>query len=410
MYRKKNILVVTPFYHPENFKINEFVKYLSKKDKVTVLCPIPNYPKGNFFKGYNFFKKRIEKKDNLTIYRILVWPRKNGSKINLFLNYLTFIIFSILPSILLSFKKFDLIFINQVSPITVSIPAIIIKKIRKTPIIMWVMDLWPESVKDGGNLKSNFIPNLLLPIVRYIYRNCDKILISSRAFSTSIEEKVENKNLIYVPQWGETEFSSANITKFKNSKIEEINDCIILFAGNIGFSQDFNTLLLAMNEIKLKPIHLAILGDGRDKKNIIKKIKKLKLESKISFLGQYPVDKMPYFFEKSSALLISLKKSEIFSRTVPSKTQSYMAFGKPILTNADGEVSKIISEAKCGLTSNSGDYKQLAQNMVKISLSQKKDLDLMASNAKKYYDNNFNREKIFTNLDQLFEKVINDKK
>ena len=177
----KNILIISPLYHPEINRVNDLVGYLLKKNyRITILCPIPNYPEGKYYKNYGIFKKRYEKFDNLTIVRILVYPRKNGSKINLFLNYLSFIIFSIIPAIILSFQKFDLVFVNQLSPITVAIPGIIVKKIKRIPMIMWVTDLWPESIKDAGNLKSDFIPNLILPIVRYIYKNCDQILVTSK--------------------------------------------------------------------------------------------------------------------------------------------------------------------------------------------------------------------------------------
>lgn len=408
---KKNILLLSPFFKPENFKVNDLVDYLveSNKYSVTVLCPIPNYPKGKYYKGYGVFQKRFEKNKNLTIIRILVWPRKNGSKINLFLNYLSFIVFSILPAIILSFKKFDLIIVNQVSPITIAIPGIIIKKIKKIPMIMWVKDLWPESVKDGGNLKSNFLPNLLLPTVKYIYKNCDQILMSSRSFIDSIKEKTDNKDIVYMPQWGETAFTDNESINFKNEAIEEIKGFKIMFAGNIGIAQDFDTIINAMNKIKNYPIHLVVLGDGRGKKDAIMKVKKMGLESRISFLGFFPLETMPYFFNQADALLISLKKSDIFAKTVPAKTQSYMAFGKPILTNANGEVSNIIEESKSGLIANSGNYALLAKNMLKLSQLSKEELKVMANNGKQYYENNFNREKILTNFEKTIDSIMNNK-
>ncbi len=401
---KKNILLLSPFYKPENFKVNELVDYLTKKNNVTVLCPIPNYPQGKYYDGYGIFKKRIEKSQNLTIFRILTWPRKNGSKINIFLNYLSFIVFSIIPALLLSLKKFDLIIVNQMSPITVAIPGIIVKKIQRIPLIIWVKDLWPESVKDGGNLKSDFLPNLLLPTVKYIYKNCNHILASSRSFIISIKEKTKNKKIIYMPEWGEKIFFGNESIDFNHEKIEQIQDFKVMFAGNIGLAQDFNCIINAMDKIRNYPIHLVVLGEGRGKKEAIKKMKKMGLESKISFLGSFPLETMPYFFSKADALLISLKKSEIFAKTVPSKTQSYMAFGKPILTNADGEVSQIIKESKSGLIADSGNHILLSENMIKLSQLSKNDLTVMSDNCKNYYENNFNRQKILNNL----QEVINE--
>ena len=407
MDKKNSILIISPLFNPEMNRVNDIVDYLLENEyKVTVLCPIPNYPEGKYYKNYGIFKKRYQKINDLTIFRILVYPRKNGSKINLFLNYISFILFSIIPAIILSFKKFDLIFVNQLSPITIAMPGIIIKKLKRIPLVMWVTDLWPESVKDGGNLKSNFLPNMLMPIVKYIYKNCSEILVSSRSFINSVSEKTTNKKIIYMPQWSEELFTSKNQSNFIYKPMEQIKGFKILFAGNVGVAQDFNTLIKAMNEIKNLDIHLVVLGEGRAKKDAIKKVKKYHLENSISFLGSFPLETMPYFFNQSDALLISLKKSEIFSKTIPSKTQPYMSSGKPILTNADGEVSQIINEAKCGLTSDSGDYIALSENMVKLSKLSKKELGVMAKNSKNYYEENFNREDILMTLERTFSKLL----
>lgn len=407
MDKKNSILIISPLFSPEMNRVNDIVDYLLENEyKVTVLCPIPNYPEGKYYKNYGIFKKRYQKINDLTIFRILVYPRKNGSKINLFLNYISFILFSIVPALILSFRKFDLIFVNQLSPITIAMPGIIIKKLKRIPLVMWVTDLWPESVKDGGNLKSNFLPNMLMPIVKYIYKNCSEILVSSRSFINSVSEKTTNKKIIYMPQWSEELFTSKNQSNFIYKPMEQIKGFKILFAGNVGVAQDFNTLIKAMNEIKNLDIHLVVLGEGRAKKDAIKKVKKYHLENSISFLGSFPLETMPYFFNQSDALLISLKKSEIFSKTIPSKTQPYMSSGKPILTNADGEVSQIINEAKCGLTSDSGDYIALSENMVKLSKLSKKELGVMAKNSKNYYEENFNREDILMTLERTFSKLL----
>lgn len=407
MDNKNNILIISPLFNPEMNRVNDIVDYfLDNKYKITVLCPIPNYPQGKYYKNYSILKKRYENINNLTIFRVLVYPRKNGSKINLFFNYLSFIIFSIMPAIILSFKKFDLIFVNQLSPITIAIPGIIIKKIKRIPLIMWVTDLWPESVKDGGNLKSNFLPNMLLPIVKYIYKNCSEILVSSRSFINSVSEKTNNKKITYMPQWSEEIFTRNSKSNFIYKPMEKIEGFKILFAGNIGVAQDFDSIINAMNEIKQHDIHLVVLGEGRAKKDALKKVEEYHLTNSISFLGSFPLETMPYFFSKSDALLISLKKSKIFSRTIPSKTQPYMSSGKPILTNADGEVSHIISESECGLIANSGDYKTLSRNMVTLSRLSNFELKSMGNNGKKYYENNFNRKKILASLEKRFDEVV----
>ena len=209
-----------------------------------------------------------------------------------------------------------------------------------------------------------------------------------------------------MPQWSEEIFTKKSQSSFKYKKIENIKGFKILFAGNIGVAQDFNTIIRAMNEIKNHNIHLVVLGEGRAKKDALKKVKKYHLENCISFLGSFPLETMPYFFNQSDALLISLKKSEIFSKTIPSKTQPYMSSGKPILTNADGEVSEIINEANCGITSGSGDYITLSKNMLTLSKLSKEELGQMSKRGKDYYERNFKREDILMNLEKTFSKLL----
>ena len=184
---------------------------------------------------------------------------------------------------------------------------------------------------------NDLIPNLLLPFVKIIYSNCNLILTTSKGFISSIKDKAKDKEIKFLPQWGEEIFSSKNILDKKNNLIDDINGFKIMFAGNIGVSQDFETIIKAIDLVKNTSIHLIVLGEGRAKKAIVKKVKEMNLESKISFLGSFPIEDMPYFFNKSDALLISLKKSEIFSKTIPGKTQAYLATGKPILSNADAK-------------------------------------------------------------------------
>lgn len=407
MDKNNSLLIISPLFKPEMNRVNDIVDhFLFKNYKVTVLCPIPNYPKGKYYDGYGILRKRYEKNEDLSIFRVLVYPRRNGTKINLFLNYLSFIIFSILPALILSFKKFDIVFVNQTSPITIALPGIIIKKIKRIPLIMWVTDLWPESVKEAGNLKSNMIPNMILPIVKFIYSNCDKILVSSKSFIGEVSNKIKGKDIEYMPQWSEDLFLDNDIQNFQNEAFEKIKGFKILFAGNIGVSQDFETLIKAMNEIRKYNVHLVVLGDGRYKKTAMEKVDELNLKDNISFLGSFPLETMPYFFKKSDALIISLKKSLIFSKTIPSKTQPYISSSKPILTNADGEVSDIINEAKCGLTASSGDYIQLSKNIIKLSELSGDDLRKLGDNAKKYYLSNFSRKEILMELEEKIIKLI----
>ena len=211
-----NILIVTPYFYPENFRINDFaVEFQKRGHDITVLTPVPNYPKGKFYNGYGIFKKNFEIYKNIKIFRAPVIPRVSGTSFWLSLNFISFIFGGMIRSFSLMKYKYDLIFVFEPSPVTVCLPAIFIKKIKKIPICFWVLDLWPESVVSASNLKSTVIPKLLTPIVKFIYNNCDKILVSSRGFINSIEEKgISPRKIEFFPQWAEDYFKPVKTKKY----------------------------------------------------------------------------------------------------------------------------------------------------------------------------------------------------
>ena len=204
-----NILIVTQYFYPENFRINDFAReFHIRGHKVTILTGVPNYPSGHYFPGYGVFKKNREIYEGIEIFRSPLIPRGSGSSLRLALNYISFIFGSIFTSLFLLNKKFDIIFVFEPSPITVCLPAIFIKKIKNIPICFWVLDLWPESVVSAGNLKTKIIPSILNPLVKFIYTNSDKILVSSKGFINSIVEKGINKNKVDFFHRGLSQYSS----------------------------------------------------------------------------------------------------------------------------------------------------------------------------------------------------------
>lgn len=396
-----HILIVTPHFWPENFRINDFAKGLTERGhKIIVLSATPDYPSRKFYKDYGWFKKSHEQWETINIYRIPVIPRGSGKNWQLFLNYLTYVISGCIYALAIK-KDFDIIFVYETSPITVGIPAIVIKKIIKIPIIFWVLDLWPESVSAAGNLKTNIIPKLLMSMVRWIYKNCDKILVSSRGFISSIMEKsVAEEKIDYFPQWAESVFKPIN--HISNEIDLDFPDGFkVLFAGNIGEAQDFESILSAAELLhEYKNIHWIILGDGRRFDFVKGQIKVRNLEKNFHLLGKFPLESMPAFYSKADVLLLSLKKEYIFSLTVPAKLQSYLACGRPILTMLDGEGSVIVNSANAGLTCKAGDYHSLAKNVLYMYGLNKEEINKYCDNARQYYLVNFERNKLLTQIEK----------
>ncbi|MBT5213954.1 MAG: glycosyltransferase family 4 protein [Pelagibacteraceae bacterium] len=398
------ILIISQYFFPENFRINDLC--LGLKDnghEVTVLTGRPNYPSGKFYEGYTFLNKRLESYHGIKVYRSHLIPRGSASGFRLFLNYISFVIFA--PLRILSINgNFDRVFVYAPSPITVGFVGIFASIYFRAKPFLWVHDLWPESVKDAGGINNKIILSLINFMTKSIYYFYDNILVQSPSFKNYlVDQGVKSEKIIYYPYYAESFYNVVD----KNEKIENMfpKGLNIVFAGNIGVAQSFDTIIeavkIALNDVK--SLNIIVLGEGRDKERILKKIKKNNLNN-FYFMGSFPPESMPEYFASADALLVSLKKSKIFSSTIPGKLQSYLACGKPIIASLDGIGAKIVSDASCGFSSDAEDFQGLAQSI--IAFSKLKDVDRLklGENGRKYYENEFERKKLLSKLIDIFEK------
>lgn len=403
---KKKVLLVTQYFYPEGFKSNDIAFELVKKGySVSVLTGIPNYPKGKFFSGYGFFKKRVQTINGVKVYRALLFPRGKGSGVFLALNYLSWAFFASFWALFLAlFNRYDLVIVHEPSPITQGIPAVIVKKIRKIPLYFWVLDLWPESLVSAGGINNTSIIRFFTKLTKFIYKQSDKILISSKGFKQSILKKGDFENrIVYFPNWAEDVFCGIN--KNRDYKLPSLpQGFIVMFAGNIGEAQDFDSIMQAALLLKdHTEIKFVLVGDGRKREWVNQFIKDNSLENTCYTLGRHPLESMPSFFSYADAMLVTLKDELIFNLTVPAKVQAYMAASKPILTMLNGEGSKLIKECNCGLTANAGDYNLLVNNILTLYKKSNNELKEMGDNGFYYFSQNFTREKCINHLVDLIE-------
>ena len=399
------ILVISQYFYPENFRINDICIGLKEQGhSVSVLTAKPNYPKGKFFEGYNFFNKSKEIYQDIEIYRSPIIPRGTGSGIKLFINYISFVIFGILRVLFLN-KKFDKVFVYAPSPITVGYIGIIASIKFRAKSYLWVHDLWPESVKDAGGINNKSILFLIDIMTRSIYWFYNIILVQSPYFKDYIlKQRVSENKIIYYPYYAENFYK---VVKPKKEIKSLFGDTLnIVFAGNIGVAQSFDTIIDAAIILKknLSNFTFIIIGDGRDKKRVEDRINKLSLSDNFIFLGSYPPTDMSDFFACADALLVSLKDTEIFSLTIPGKLQSYLACGKPIIASLNGIGAKIIVESKSGLVSKSEDSKGLADSIIKFSNLNDSERKQYGINARGYFEKEFERIRLLNRLIDIFEK------
>ena len=395
------ILIITQYFYPENFRINDLGFSLKKRGyDIDVLTGKTNYPKGEYYEGYSWKGPKEEKINNINVFRSNLFVRKSGSGTRLFLNYLSFLFYGAFKISSIN-KNYDKVFVYAPSPITVGFLGYIAAKKFKCKSYLWVHDLWPESVKVAGGINNRAVLFSINLMTKLIYRLNDVILVQSPYFEKYlISQEVNSEKIIYYPYYAEDFYKPV---KKKPKILKKFPTGFnILFAGNIGVAQSLQTIIKAIELIKSKKINVIFLGEGRDKKRIQELINKKNLNKKFTFLGSYPAEYMSEFFSCADALYISLKKAKIFSYTIPGKLQSYLACGKPIIGSLDGIGKKIIMESRSGLCSNAEDHIKLSENIIKLSEMSDEERNILSKNAIKYFKSNFEKEKLIDELIEVF--------
>ena len=396
------ILIVSQYFFPEEFKINDLAEELVKKGhEVTVLTGKPNYPKGHFFEGYRFWGIDREEYKGAAVVRVPVIRRGRGGALRLMLNYLSFVFFGRL-FVRTHRCSFDSVFVWETSPITQAYPGILASRKSGARLSMWVQDLWPESVSATTSIKNKWLMAGLDKMVVSIYSKCDTLYVQSRAFKDSICAKGDySDKIVYAPNWAENLFCSPLVSESKYASLMP-DGFKVMFAGNIGEAQDFDNIVnaAALTEV-YSDIHWVIVGDGRAKERVERLVREKHMTGTVHFLGRFPAAEMPDLFCHADAMLVSLKDKYIFSLTIPSKIQAYMASAKPILTMLDGEGNHVVEEAGCGITCNAGNARQLADNVIRLYRMSENERRLMGERGKEYYHKHFEKESVISTIESL---------
>ncbi len=400
-------LIFTQYFWPESFRINDVAKTLIEKGvEVEILTGKPNYPEGAIYPSYNAWGFQKEVQFDLTINRIPLLARGKGA-LRLMFNYLSFIISGMLfaPWVLRK-KKYDLIFVYAPSPILQALPALFLGKLKGIPVVIWVQDLWPESLSATGFVKNKHILKLVEYVVGFIYRHADLLLVQSKAFMKPVRLLAESTPVEYYPNTvGET-FSVRTTTEVPD--VPGLDGGFpVMFAGNIGTAQAVEVIVEAATLLSGIPdINFVVLGDGSRRDWMLQEMGARGLKN-IHLPGKFAIETMPGFMQKASVLLVTLANKEIFGLTIPSKIQAYLAAGKPVLACLNGEGARLVLDAKAGLAVPAGNPKALADAVLQLYKASSQERDIMGDNGRLYYEQHFSHDILIDQLISYFQTICN---
>ena len=405
---KKHILVISQYFYPEEFRINDIcAEWVKRGHRVTVVSGIPNYPQGKFFEGYGVWKRRKEIYRGVEVVRIPIIPRGTRT-IGLAFNYLSYVVSGFVWNLFTKIRA-DHVFIFQMSPATQALLGVWYARKHKTDCCMYVQDLWPESITEITGIKNAKILGMISRMMDYIYARCDAILATSPSFVRQIEKRAVSLNadgkskVMYWPQYAEEFYVPAERKDMPDLKDDGVFK--IMFTGNIGYAQGLDILPRTAEILQVKGIqcHFVLVGDGRYREAMEKDIASRGVENMFCFIGTKLPTQIPAYMALADVAFLSFKRSHLFEMTIPAKLQSYMACGKPILAVADGETARMIEEARCGFVCGFEEPEKLAE-CIRKCMEDREDLTTKGNLAQQYCQIHFEKKQLMDYYEMKFLK------
>lgn len=367
--RRLRIAIVSQYFWPEVFPINAMAEALAERGHtVTVLTGLPNYPGGRIIKGYGFGGPWRERHGEIDIRRLPLLPRGKDSKLRLAANYASFGAISFAMSPVVLRNGYDVVLANQASPLLGVAGALSHSWLFGTPLVTWVQDLWPESLKIAG-MNSRLLWSSMHRLMAATYRNSRIVLVQSRAFAEHAESYgVDPMSIRYVPNWADKKFAPLDPEQYADQDQELPRGFRVVVAGNMGEAQDFDTLIEAAKLLKgHETIRICIIGDGRMRDRIVGQIAEHRLDPILTYVGYRAPATMPAYFAAADVLLLMLRNNPTMAKTLPSRLQAYLACGRPVLSGTGGEANRIVAEAGAGLAVPPQSPAELSQAMIDLA-------------------------------------------
>jgi glycosyltransferase involved in cell wall biosynthesis len=398
------VLVVSQHFWPETFRISEVVQSLrSAGAEVTVLTGKPNYPEGRIFAGYRAGGMQVEDFHGVAVHRVPLIPRAKGTAVRLAANYLSFMFSAcVLGPWTLRGRQADAVFVYATSPILQAVAGIVLKWIKRAPLVVWVQDLWPQSLEATGYVRQRWMLKLVELAVRVIYRCSDVVLVQSQAFAGEVKKLAGHDRIAYHPNPGELAFEATDAAKVP-PPFTFPQGFNVVFAGNLGTAQALETIVAAAELLKDAPhVRFILVGSGGRSDWLREEVARRGLTN-VSLPGRFPPEAMPPILGAASVLLVTLTRSDIFALTVPSKVQAYLAAGKPILAALDGEGARVVEEAGAGASVAAEDAAGLAAAIRRLAALPQAELDAMGARGRAYYRQRFSPKVLTARLLEVLE-------
>lgn len=403
-----HLLIITHIFWPEGADYKNRIlaeEFARRGHDVTVLAPFPNYPLGRVYDGYRQSWRQWEYMEGFRVLRVPLYPKHSRSAFERMLNYMSFTLSASTIGFLLS-GKVDVIFVFS-PPMTLGWPAGLFRLFRGTPILLDVVDLWPEAIIGSGMVSRGFIPWATEWIAKTAYKISTKMTVLTEGYRLNLIEKgVPAHKMEVIPPWADgSVFYETDPDPEFGRKYNLVGKFNVIYTGNIGPFQDFSNILKAAELLRdVDRLRFVLVGEGQDKEKMARHAKKKGINNVI-FTDAYSTKHMSGIMAWADALLITLRGDSYLAINLPSKICTYMAAGRPILACAKGVVVKVVEESGIGLTCPPGNPDQLAKTLLRLLGNSKEDLKLMGERSRLLFKTRYDEKIVVGRYVELLESM-----
>lgn len=399
------ILVFSQYFYPENFRINALCQELVRRGHaVTVVTGYPQYPLGRLYDGYGFDIPYETSWNGVTIHRVKVHPRGKGLA-GMLRNTMDYVV-EAEKWVKNCRERFDAVYVFEVSPVTVGLPAAAYKKKFHVPMFFNLQDLWPENVEEVLGIRFAPVTWCINRIVDRIYTASDKILCASQGFTQNLRSRgVAPQKLVYWPQF----CPDVRLEGARRPEIYPEDTFNIVFAGNLGDAQGLDLMVEAAKQLKGSPIRWFLVGDGRARARLEQKVQSCGVTREVTFVGRVDAGDADRYVHFADCAYLSFQDNRLFNMTLPAKLQTYLACGTPILAAAGGESAQLVGENGIGLVCPPR-LEELVETARRAAAMTDDQRRAMSQAARAFYEANFTMDRLVTILEQMLAEEIRKQK
>jgi colanic acid biosynthesis glycosyl transferase WcaI len=383
--RPPRVLLMTQGFEPEPaFKGLVFAKALREQGlTLSVLTGFPNYPGGKVYPGYRIRAWQKEVMDGIPVTRVALYPSHDRSAMRRALNYLSFGVMATLGGLLR--PRPDVIYAYH-PPLTVGLAASLVGFIRRVPVVLDVQDLWPDTLRATGMIGNDWVLRAVGAVARFVYRLSTHIVVLSPGFRRLlIERDVPASKVEVIPNWCDEAALLQPIGRLP-AGLPGPEYFRVVFAGNMGRAQGLDAVLeaVALLQVRAPQVRMVLIGGGVDATRLRDKAVHNGLTN-IAFLEPVPMGEVGHVLAAADALLVHLRRDSLFEITIPSKTQAYMAVGRPVLMAVPGDAADLVARAGCGVTVPSEDAQALVNAVCELANMPPHERTEMGLRGQRYY-------------------------